>query len=160
MSGQFSKLVVKLMLVKIIFYLVSAKEFLIAEGLQCLGSNIRCVIEISNPDVIYNVPNFCICDPIFEKDFTTCKEDEINQSVFNVIIVYVFESRETQLSVTGKTLGKDLKRLYADKHSLSLDKFRLRMLFKGQEIIDDHPLFYHKIENNSKIQVSIADLSI
>jgi hypothetical protein len=160
MFGQFSNRVVKLMPVSISFTLVSAKEFLSAEGLQCLGSNIRCVVEINKQDVIYNVPNFCICDPVFEKDFNVCQGNEINESVFNVTVIYVFESRETELSVTGKTLGRDLKKLYADKHSLPADKFRLRLLYKGQEILDDHPLFYHKVTRNSKIQVSIAELSI
>lgn len=76
-----------------------------------------------------------------------------------MIISYVFENKDTQLTCTNKTSGKELKALYAELNSLSLKNFKLRFLFKGQEILDDHLLYYHNIMNNSKLQVSIADLS-
>ncbi len=132
-----------------------------AEGLQCLGPNIRCVIETSNPDVIYNVPNFCICDPVHEKDFTIYQKKDINPAKvnINVIILYVFENKETKMSVSNMTSGSELKQLYAEISALSLKQFRLRMLYQGQEIADEHPLFYHNVQEGSRIQVSIRELS-
>jgi hypothetical protein len=120
----------------------------------------RCVININNPDIIYNVPNFCICDPVHEKDFTEFEkaEDQIKEKNFQIIICYVFNNKETKINVTNKTTGKELKELYAQNENISLDKFRLRLLYKGQEIKDEHALFYHKVEENCRMQVSIAEL--
>jgi hypothetical protein len=49
---------------------------LIAAELQCAGENMRCIAD-SNTGLLFNVPNFCISDPIFEKDFTTVQKKEL-----------------------------------------------------------------------------------
>lgn len=52
----------------------------------------------------------------------------------------------------------ELKKLYSNKTNQPLDKFRIRFLYKGQEIKDDHSLYMHTIEDGCKIQVSIASI--
>ncbi len=139
---------------------MSAKEILAADDLQCIGSNMQCVINIHHPETLYNIPNFCICDPVHEKDYAQYEktEDQIKEKSFKVSVCYVFDNTETKLSVTNKTTGKELKDLYAKALNISLDKFRLRLLLKGQEIKDEHALFYHNIDEKARIQVSIADI--
>jgi len=44
--------------------------------LKCLGGNLRCVIDPRNPDYLFLIPNFCIEDPVYEKDFSSKKENE------------------------------------------------------------------------------------
>lgn len=57
------------MLVIIIYYLlVTAAQILIEEEMQCVDGNIRCVVDVKT-GTIFNVPNFCITDPVFEKIF-------------------------------------------------------------------------------------------
>lgn len=145
---------------KINHKLVSAKEFLNAEELQCVGNNMKCVIALSNPDHFYNIPNFCLVDPVYEKDFSPSKniESKIKEMTITVIVCYIFKCEENSITLSNKSKGKDLKKMYSELKNLPLDKYRLRLLFKGQEIQDDHSLFYHNVENNARIQVSIAEL--
>ena len=46
-----------------------------AAELKCIGRNLRCVSDPRNPDHVFKIPNFCIEDPVFEKDFATKKEE-------------------------------------------------------------------------------------
>ncbi len=48
-----------------------------AAELKCVGNNLRCVIDPRNPNYIYKIPNFCIEDPVFEKDFSA-KQKMVN----------------------------------------------------------------------------------
>ena len=36
---------------------------------------------------------------------------------------------------------------------IDLNKHKIRLLFRGQELLDDNRLCYNKVENMSKIQV-------
>jgi hypothetical protein len=143
-----------------ILYLVSAQQFLNEEDLRCLGTNMRCIVCVSNPDIIYNIPNFCIVDPIFEKDFITPKnkEDKIIDKNITIFLNYVFNNEEYSFSVSHKIKGKELKELYSETAKKPLTNYRIRLLFKGQEINDNHSLFYHNIQSKDHIQVSIAEL--
>jgi hypothetical protein len=48
---------------------------LIAAELTCVGENMRCIAD-TNTGLLFNVPNFCISDPIFERDFTAVYKRE------------------------------------------------------------------------------------
>jgi hypothetical protein len=37
--------------------------------LKCVGNNLRNVIDPMNPNKVFKIPNFCIEDPVFEKDY-------------------------------------------------------------------------------------------
>jgi hypothetical protein len=120
----------------------------------------RTVISLNNPEQIYNVPNFCICDPIYEKDFTMFESnsDNFKQKYLTITLIYVFDNTQHTFEVSNKIYGKELKALYADATNKPLNKYRLRLLLKGQEIRDDHPLFFYGIDEDNRIQVSIAEL--
>jgi hypothetical protein len=85
-------------------------------------------------------------------------EYDTKERFITVILSYVFKMIDTPFTVSNKTTGEQLKKLYADKTNCPLNKYKLRLLYKGQEISNEHPLFYHNIENNAKIHVSIAEL--
>jgi hypothetical protein len=120
----------------------------------------RCVFSTANPKFIYNIPNFCIVDPIYEKDFSSPKNEEnnIEEKKINVFLKYIFNNEEHSFNVSNKIKGIELKDLYSKKANKPLTNYKIRLLFKGQEIKDDHSVFYHNIENDSQIQVSIAEL--
>ena len=40
----------------------------------CLYDDLREVIVIFNPEYVFKVPNYCVCDPVFERDYDTIKE--------------------------------------------------------------------------------------
>ena len=43
--------------------------------MACVKDNLREVMILTNSDVIFKVPNFCICDPVFERDYEKIKEE-------------------------------------------------------------------------------------
>lgn len=57
---------------------------------------------------------------------------------------------------TDKCLS--IKEIYAEKTNQPLNKYRIRLLLKGQEIKDEHTLFMHNIDDGTKIQVSVASI--
>jgi hypothetical protein len=67
---------------------------LLAAELQCAGENMRCIADMNN-GLLFNVPNFCITDPIFEKDFTVyqkresqIKDKDLTVCLFNLRYLY------------------------------------------------------------------------
>lgn len=67
----------------ILTYLASAAQFLIEEELQCIEGTIRCVIE-TRTGHIFNVPNFCITDPVFEKNYEALEKEKVTETQLNV----------------------------------------------------------------------------
>lgn len=56
----------------------TAAVLLISADLECVGDNLRCVVENDNPNAIYNIPNYCIANPIFERDFIQLEKNGEN----------------------------------------------------------------------------------
>lgn len=104
---------------------------------------------------MYHIPNFCICDPYIEKDlkiFETMYDDleEVNLS----ISVYYYENKNTyKFKLRNKCTGFDLKHKFAQLIQFDKRNNRMRVFYKGQEILDSHCLYYHSIQNDSLIQV-------
>jgi hypothetical protein len=65
---------------------------------------------------------------------------------------------KTEIVVSNKIKASELKRLYAERNNLSFNKVKIRFLYRGKEILNDHALFVHDLDNNSKIQVCINEL--
>jgi hypothetical protein len=70
----------------------------------------------------------------------------------------VFDCKETELTISNKAVGKELKELYCQKEKIDQNKFRVRLLFKGQEVKDDQLLCFFNIDHNSRLQVSLCPL--
>ena len=51
-----------------------------------------------------------------------------------------------------------MKELYSQKVNIDIKKYKIRLLFRGQEIKDNLCLYHFNIENNSHIQVSISEI--
>ena len=51
----------------------TAEVLLEASNMACLEGNLRKVYFLSNPELILRVPNYCICDPVFERDYDLLK---------------------------------------------------------------------------------------
>ena len=59
-------------------------------------------------------------------------------------------------NVTNKTKVIDVKKAFAKEMGIKYDKYNIRFLFKGQELINEHLLCYNNVENQSKIQVMVS----
>ena len=135
------------------------ENLLEAAGLSC-EKDLRVITETDNPSVIYKVPNFCITDPVIERDYQTIKEKyEGVESEPLIIKCFCFTNlKEIQMEVTNRTTGKEVKEKFAKKENFPLEKFSIRLFYSGQEIKDEHMLCYHNIVNGGKIQISCVSL--
>ena len=49
-------------------------------------------------------------------------------------------------------IKKEIKQQIVKNENKMLNIYKCRLFFQGQEILDDHQLFYHDLKDNSKIQ--------
>lgn len=125
--------------------------------MECVEGNLRKVYFLSNPDFIFKVPNFCICDPLFERDYEEIKKkyDKIAEKKITIILYYIAKKQNFKIETTNKTLVKDIKIIFSQNININFDEYKIRLFFKGLELLDDNLLCYNNIENLSKIHVAV-----
>ena len=125
--------------------------------MECVEGNLRKVYFLSNPDFIFKVPNFCICDPVFERDYEEIKKkyDKIAEKKITIILYYIAKKQNFKIETTNKTLVKDIKIIFSQNININFDEYKIRLFFKGLELLDDNLLCYNNIENLSKIHVAV-----
>ena len=125
--------------------------------MECVEGNLRKVYFLSNPDFIFKVPNFCICDPVFERDYEEIKKkyDKIAEKKITIILYYIAKKQNFKIETTNKTLVKDIKIIFSKNININFDEYKIRLFFKGLELLDDNLLCYNNIENLSKIHVAV-----
>ena len=123
--------------------------------MACVKDNLREVMILTNPEIVFKVPNYCICDPVFERDYEKIKEEnkDIAEEKIVVLLYYLAENKTIKIHATNKSKVIKLKEAFAKKMDFDLNKYKIRMLFRGQELLDENRLCYNKVENMSKIQV-------
>ena len=111
-----------------------------------------CINHIVDKNGIhYIIPNYCINDPYFEKEY---KIDENIQKINLKLNLYeVATNTTTTVETTNLVSGLELKQMFCEKNNISLDDYNLRMFFAGSEISNDHFIYQYKIKNDFKIQV-------
>jgi hypothetical protein len=97
----------------------------------------------------YIVPNYCINDPYFEKDFII-KED-VEKKEFKLNLYEVANNTNTVLEVNNLLSGEELKKLFCDKNNICFNDFNIRMFFAGSEITNNHFLYQYNIKNDYKV---------
>ena len=142
----------------------TALVLLEAANMSCLNGDLRNVIFNGNKDYIFKIPNFCICDPLFERDYDEIKthEDSIEIKNINIIIEYILDTKETKEikieEITNKTSVNDIKKKFAEKASINIENFKIRFFYKGFELLDENLLWYDNIENHAKIKSIIIPI--
>ena len=131
-----------------------------AAEMACVHNDLREVIVLQNPDYIFKVPNYCVCDPVFERDYTQIKEKYKNIKEINIkiILYYSVENKDIELDVTNKTQIKKIKEDFAKKMNFDLNKYKIRLFFSGQELLDENLLCYNNVQDMSKIQVMVIKI--
>lgn len=135
----------------------TAEILLEAAGMACLEGNLRKVYFLSNPDLIFRVPNYCICDPIFERDYEALKKkyNDVENKNIIILLYYLAKNKNIKIETTNKTLVKDIKKHFAELVGINFDEYKIRLVYKGLELLDDNLLCYNGVENMSKIHVII-----
>ena len=97
----------------------------------------------------YYIPNYCINDPYFEREFKINKNIEsksIKIKIFEPLI-----NINTDLKVNNLMSGEELKKRYCENLDICPDDYNLRFFFGGQEIKDKNFLYQYKLEKGFKI---------
>ena len=99
----------------------------------------------------YIIPNYCINDPYFEKEYIIKKNIETK----NIKIKLFEPSTESNivLDVTNLISGEELKKNYCEKIGISPDDYNFRFFFGGQEIKSNNFLYQYNLKKGYKIQV-------
>ena len=128
--------------------------------MACVKDNLREVMILSNPEIVFHVPNYCICDPVFERDYEKIKEEnkDIPEEKIVVLLYYLAQNKTIKIHATNKSKVIKLKEAFAKKLDIDLNTHKIRMLFRGQELLDENKLCYNKVENMSKIQVMVNEM--
>ena len=98
----------------------------------------------------YHVPNYCINDPYFERQYKIKKN--IDEKKIKVKMFEPTGNINEDKSVLNTMTGKELKELFKKEHNIG-NNFNLRLFFGGMEIKDEHFLYQHQLKNGYKIQV-------
>ena len=99
----------------------------------------------------YNIPNYCINDPYFEKEYKI--QENIEKKELKINLYEVANNTTSILEVNNLITGLELKKLFCKKNNISFDDYNIRMFFAGIEISNEHFLYQYNIKDEFKIQV-------
>lgn len=162
----------------------TAELILRAGMMNCVDGNIKQTFFVSNPGHVFRIPNFCIADPVYEKNYEESIKKCQNTSEIKIIIILSFlvdknKTKNIKIETTNKKTVKEIKNIFCEKVGLNVnknidkendnekgdndeenkdknkDEISLRMFYEGQELLDDNLLCYNNIKNMSKIHVMI-----
>lgn len=132
--------------------------------MSCVNGDLRQVIFNGKNDFIFKIPNFCICDPIFERDYDEIKNNDENIIQKNIIIIVYYRNDKNEMvekkidNITNKTKVLEVKNKFAELSGIDMEKNKIRFFYKGFELLDDSLLWYDKIENMAKIQCLVTNI--
>ena len=132
--------------------------------MTCVNGDLRQVSFNGKNNILFRIPNFCICDPIFERNYDDIKNNNENIVEKNIVIIICYfnnknEKKEKKIeNITNKSKVIDVKKKFAELMGIDMNKNKIRMFYKGIELLDDNLLFYDKIDNMAKIQCLVSKI--
>ena len=99
----------------------------------------------------YIIPNYCINDPYFEREYKI--DNNIENKNLKIKLFEPLSNINTSLNISNSVSGKELKKIYCEKIGVSIDEYNLRCFFGGQEIKDNNFLYQYNLKKGFKIQV-------
>ena len=99
----------------------------------------------------YFVPNYCVNDPYYEKEFKI--EENIEKVDLKLNLYEVATNKTTIIETNNLVNGAELKKIFCEKNNISMDEYNIRMFFAGNEIANEHFIYQYHIKNDFKIQV-------
>ena len=126
------------------------QEILLSHLITPVNGCINHCIDKNN--VIFRLPNFVVNDAYVEKELSDVVKDK-NEKL-NVYLYDLYDNRKVKVNLSFVNTGCELKSLFKSNclngHENS---YKIRLLFGGAEIKDEHTLSQHKIEEGYTIQV-------
>ena len=129
------------------------EEYLIKNGFLTINGYINQCTD--NTKYVYNIPNYCINDPYFEKELEKVNFDREKSKI--CIFLKLNDIKEKFIFDDDIT-GKEIKEEFLKRKNLDMENYfkRIRLFFGGNEIHDNEFLYQHKLKDNYSIQVNIC----
>ena len=132
--------------------------------MSCLEGDLRKVVFNGKNEIIFKIPNYCICDPVFERDYDEIKKNDENIIEKDIIIIICIRNHKNEIiekkigNITNKTRVFEVKEKFAKKIDINMDEYKIRFFYKGFELLDENLLWYDNVENMAKIQCLITQI--
>ena len=132
-----------------------AEKFLEDNNIICLQNSIQNTYNKLQPNYIYHLPNFIICDPIYEKEYTNYEDiyDTVEDTNINVKLIYVTKGITYQAKIRNKDTGFDIIHKFIKLSKVDNRLYVIRVFFGGQEIEETHCVYFHQIKEGDSLQV-------
>ena len=98
----------------------------------------------------YIIPNYCINDPFFEKNYKV--EDNVEQENIDITLFDASSNQNFNFNVSNLLTGEEFKKIIMKKLKIPKN-FKIRLFYSGMEIKDAQFLYQHKIKKDYKIQI-------
>ena len=132
--------------------------------MSCVEGDLRKVVFNGKNEIIFKIPNYCICDPVFERDYDEIKKNDENIIEKDIIIIICIRNHKKEIiekkigNITNKTRVFEVKEKFAKKIDINMDEYKIRFFYKGFELLDENLLWYDNVENMAKIQCLITQI--
>jgi len=133
-------------------YLDNLLSFLEAVEIKPFKDRIN--LTYDSQGFLYEIPNYCIHDPVFYEISQIENKISPGESLINIIIRKAGDV--INLLVSNTILVSEVKRIISNKlntlsNNSSLDYERIRLFFGGKELQDNTELWFYNIEENSSL---------
>ena len=132
--------------------------------MSCVEGDLRKVVFNGKNEIIFKIPNYCICDPVFERDYDEIKKNDENIIQKDIIIIICIRNNKNEIiekkigNITNKTRVFEVKEKFAKKIGINMNEYKIRFFYKGFELLDENLLWYDNVENMAKIQCLITQI--
>ena len=132
-----------------------AEKFLEDNNIICLQNSIQNTYNKLQPNYIYHLPNFILCDPIYEKDYTHYEDiyETVEDTNLNLKLCYVTKGITYQTKIRNKDTGFDIIHKFIKLSKIDNRLYVIRAFYGGQEIEETHCVYYHQIKDGDTIQI-------
>jgi len=139
---------------------VRASNKLKSLGLNTLNGCINHIVDSRNNH--YQIPNFCINDPYFEKVISlddSITDDKRISKLIKFCLFDLYKNIKINLEMLETATGKEIKDIYCKMNNIDIESNFMRLIFGGAEILDNHKLYKHQIKNGFTVQLLVAPKS-
>ena len=108
-----------------------AKKILEENDMICVQNSIQNTYNKLQPSYIYHLPNFVICDPVYEREFTNYEEvyDQIEDNILNVKLNYVSQGLTYDVKIRNKDTGFDIIHKFIKLSKIDNRLYSIRVFF-------------------------------
>ena len=105
---------------------------------------------------VYYLPNWVINNPCPVKVFET--KNKVQEEDLEVLLVNVFANKTFKVKVANTITIEHLKEIFCKTANLKVEEYRIRFLYKGQELKGNMSLATAEVKSGERIQAALIKL--